>query len=407
MRILAIVMAGGRGTRLYPLTKYRSKPAVHFGGKYRIIDFVLSNLVNSGIHSVYVLTQFKSQSLNEHLSEGWQFGSILRDYFVTPVPAQMQVNGSWYRGNADAVFQNLHLIESFNPDLVAIFSADHVYRMDVRRMVDFHISRNADLTVVALPVPLDEASNFGIMEVDSRWKMVKFEEKPKHPTPIPGEPGLALSSLGNYIINTQVIVEELKLDSTLDSEHDFGRSIIPSMIGRRDIHVYDFRKNRIPAPAKGEEHSYWRDIGTIKSYYEANMELKMVDPHFNLYNQAWPIKTAPSGFPPAKFIFDEEGRRGIAINSLVSEGCIVSGGYVRDSILGRNVFIHSYARVEESIIFHHVDVGRHCQIRRAIVDSMVRIPPGTRVGYDLDEDSKRFHVSEDGTVVIPRQYNDW
>jgi glucose-1-phosphate adenylyltransferase len=407
VRILAVVIAGGRGTRLYPLTKYRSKPAIPFGGRYRIIDFVLSNLVNSGIHSIYVLTQFKSQSLSEHLASGWHFGGILSDYFVTPVPAQMQIDGSWYKGTADAVFQNLHLIEEFRPDLVAVFGADHVYRMDVRKMVEFHRARGADLTVAALPVPIEYATEFGIIEVDSRWKMVNFVEKPKRPTHIPGDNAHALCSLGNYLVDPRALVEELRADSTRDSEHDFGRSIIPAMLGRREVHVYDFRQNRIPEPKKGEEHSYWRDIGTIESYFEANMDLKAVDPVFNLYNMVWPIRTSPSGLPPAKFVFDEEKRRGVAIDSLLSEGCIVSGGYVRDSILGRSVFVHSYARVEESIIFHDVDIGRHCQIRRAIIDSMVKVPPRTRIGYDLEEDGKRFRVSDQGIVVVPKTFDDW
>jgi len=237
--------------------------------------------------------------------------------------------------------------------------------------------------------------------------MVRFEEKPRHPAPLPDDPTLALSSLGNYLINTQVLIKELERDNNLDTAHDFGQSIIPSLPMRRDVHVYDFRKNRIPAPAKGEEHSYWKDIGTIKAYYEANMELKAVDPLFNLYNKSWPIKTAPSGFPPAKFIFDEQGRRGMAVNSLISEGSIISGGYVADSVLGRNVFVHSYSRVERSIIFHDVDIGRNSEIRNTIVDGMVRIPPGTVVGFDPESDGKRFHVSEEGIVVIPRGFDNW
>jgi glucose-1-phosphate adenylyltransferase len=407
VRILAIVIAGGMGTRLYPLTKYRSKPAIPFGGRYRIIDFVLSNLVNSGIHSIYVLTQFKSQSLNEHLMSGWHFGGILSDYFVTPVPAQMQIDGSWYKGTADAVFQNLHLVEEFRPDYVAVFGADHVYRMDVRKMVEFHRARNADLTVAALPVPIEQASSLGIIQVDSRWKMVRFEEKPLNPVAIPGDSTHALCSLGNYVLNPQVLIDELKSDSTRDSEHDFGRSIIPSLLGRREVHVYDFRQNRIPEPKKGEEHSYWRDIGTIESYFEANMDLREVDPSFNLYNMSWPIKTAWSGLPPAKFVFDDAKRRGAAIDSLVSEGCIISGGFVRESILGRSVFVHSYARVEESIIFHDVDIGRNCRIRRAIVDSMVKVPPGTRIGYDPEEDARRFTVSDQGIAVVPKTFAEW
>jgi glucose-1-phosphate adenylyltransferase len=400
-----MVMAGGRGKRLYPLTRDRAKPAVPFGGKYRIIDFVLSNFVNSGIYSLYVLTQFKAQSLVEHLQEGWQVGSLLRDYFVTPVPAQMRSGVDWYRGTADAVHQNVHLIKRPNPKAVAVFGADHVYKMNIRQMAECHWLKNAEVTVAALPVRIEEASQFGVMEVDSEWRIVGFEEKPARPKAIPGEPDWALASMGNYIFETKLLLEALANDAPkAQSSHDFGIDIIPELLkAGKKITAYDFRTNRIPISAKGEEPSYWRDIGTVDAYYDANMELRDVDPSLNLYNRSWPIRTVSYSDPPAKFVFDEEGRRGMALNSIVAEGTIITGSTVRDSIIGRNVRVHSYSTIEDAVIMARVEIGRGCRLKRVILDKNVYIPPGTEIGYDSEKDRERYFVTKSGITVIPRE----
>lgn len=403
MEILAIVLAGGKGERLYPLTKDRAKPAIPFGGKYRIIDFVLSNLVNSEIHSIYVLTQFKSQSLLEHLDQGWRFFDFTGERFVTAVPAQMRIGEEWYQGTADSVYQNLYLIERHHPQLVAIFGADHVYRMNIRQMMDEHQEKEADATVATLPVSLQEASQFGVIEVDSDWRIVGFQEKPDSPRPIPGMPESALVSMGNYIFNTEVLTKALNVDADNPaSAHDFGRDILPSLLRGRRLHAYDFRRNRIPVPLKGEEPSYWRDVGTIEAYYEANMDLRAIDPSFNLYNKSWPIRTVKYDDPPTKFVFDEEGRRGVALNSIVGDGTIISGSTVRNSVVGSNVRIHSHSLIEESIIMDWVEIGRGCQIRRGIIDKHNIIPPGTVIGHDLPKDRESHFVSETGIVVISR-----
>lgn len=403
MEVLAVIMAGGRGERLYPLTKDRAKPAVPFGGKYRIIDFVLSNFINSGIYSIYVLTQFKAQSLIEHLEEGWRLSSILRDHFVIPVPAQMRTGTEWYQGTADAVYQNLHLIQRAEPQLVAVFGADHIYRMNIRQMVEEHRMKGAEVTVAALPVKIEEASQFGVMEVGDDWRILGFEEKPEKPKPIPGEPEHALVSMGNYLFNTETLIQALIADAqNPTSTHDFGKDLLPALSKERKVYAYDFRKNRIPLPLKGEEPSYWRDVGTIEAYYEASMDLRAIDPSFNLYNRSWPIRTVSYGDPPAKFAFDEEGRRGMAVNSIVGEGSIISGSVVRGSVIGLNVRIHSFCLIEDSILMNRVEIGRGCRIRRAIIDKNVIIPPGTEIGYDLEKDRERSFVSESGIVVIPR-----
>jgi glucose-1-phosphate adenylyltransferase len=400
-----MVMAGGRGKRLYPLTRDRAKPAVPFGGKYRIIDFVLSNFINSGIYSIYVLTQFKAQSLVEHLQEGWQVGSLLRDYFVTPVPAQMRSGVDWYRGTADACYQNIHLIKRPNPKSVAVFGADHVYKMNIRQMAEYHWQKNADVTIAALPVRIEEASQFGVMEVDNEWRVLGFEEKPAHPKPIPGEPEWALVSMGNYVFETKLLLQALENDAPKSqSNHDFGIDIIPELVqAGRKIFAYDFRTNRIPNIAKGEEASYWRDIGTVDAFFDANMELREVNPSLNLYNRSWPIRTVSYSDPPAKFVFDEDGRRGTALNSIVAEGTIITGSVVRDSVIGRNVFIHSYSTIEDAIIMNRVEIGRGCRLRRVILDKNVYIPPGTEIGYDADKDRERYSATKSGIVVIPRE----
>ena len=401
LRVLAFVLAGGKGTRLYPLTKERAKPAVPFGGKYRIIDFVLSNLVNSGIYSIYVLTQFRSQSLLQHLRDGWQFGGVLSQYFIIPVPAQMRSPGeTWYQGTADAIYQNINLIEQSNPDVVAIFGADHVYRMNIREMIEFHHERGAEATVAAIPVPKKMASEFGVIQAESDGRITAFYEKKADAPTMPGDPERVYASMGNYIFSTRALLRELERDAAEEqSTHDFGRDILPSMVGRCALYAYNFETNRIPGEPPGKPN-YWRDVGTIEAYYEANMDLRAVDPALNLYNRQWPLRTASYATPPAKFVFDEEGRRGQAIDSIVSGGSILSGGTVRNSVIGRGVRIHSGALVEDSIIFDNCDIGRRARIRRAILDKNVHVPPDTRIGYDLEEDRKRYHVTDSGIVVV-------
>jgi len=403
-RVLGTIMAGGKGERLYPLTKDRTKAAVPFGGKYRLVDFVLSNFLNSGIYAVYVLTQFKAQSLIEHIQNGWQLGQVLRDHFIVTVPAQMRLDDSWYKGTADAIYQNLNLIEHFNPDIVAVFGADHIYRMDIRQMVDFHTISNADVTVAAVPVPIESASRLGIIDVDEDGLIVGFEEKPEKPHPISNRPREVLASMGNYLFKTEVLINELKENALREeTRHDFGKDVIPALYKKWKVYAYDFKENKIPGEESSEEIGYWRDIGTIDSYYQANMDLRAIKPSFNLYNPRWPIKTTGyTELPPAKFVFDEHGRRGVAINSIVCEGTIVSGGEVRDSVVGRNAFIHSYSVINQSVIMDNVKVGRRARINRTIIDKNVEIPEGAVIGYNLEEDRKKYYVSPEGIVVIPR-----
>jgi len=401
LRLLGIVLAGGKGTRLYPLTKERAKPAVPFGGKYRIIDFVLSNFINSGIYSIYVLIQFKSQSLLQHLRDGWQFGTILQDEFIIPVPAQMRISDDvWYRGTADAIYQNVNLIEQSDPDLVAIFGADHIYRMNIREMIDSHVKRQADVTVAAIPVDKRFSKEFGVIEADSEGRVHGFYEKEQDAPTMPGDPNRVYASMGNYIFSTGVLLRELAADAGNDNSfHDFGGDILPSLVGRAEMYAYDFETNRIPGEPEGKP-VYWRDVGTIEAFFEANMDLRAIDPALNLYNREWPLRTASYPDPPAKFVFDEEGRRGRAIDSVVSGGCILAGGTVRDSVLGRGVKVHSGALVEESVIFDNCDIGRRAKIRRAILDKNVKVPEDTTIGYDLAADGSVHHVTESGIVVV-------
>lgn len=403
LRTLGMIMAGGKGTRLWPLTQERAKPAVPFGGKYRIVDFVLSNFINSGIISIYVLTQFKSQSLLQHLSDGWQFTNPLKNQFLIPVPAQMRAGETWYQGTADAIFQNVNLIEQSEPDIVAVFGADHIYRMDIRQMIAHHIQKGAAVTVSALPVPRVSASEFGVMEVTENWQVTAFHEKPEDPVSIPGQPEMSLISMGNYIFDSRILIEELRKNAQDTSTGaDFGRDILPIMLEQYPVFAYDFRTNEIPGEPV-QNRGYWRDVGTIDAYWEASMDLRAVSPCLNLYNRQWPVHTATYNDPPAKFTLDEDGRRGQSLNSIVSEGCIISGATVMRSVLGRNVFIHSFTRVEDSVIMDGCDIGRNCRIRRAILDRNVRIPPGTAIGYDPHEDEKNYHITENGLVVLTGQ----
>lgn len=399
-RVLAFVLAGGKGTRLYPLTKERAKPAVPFGGKYRIVDFVLSNLINSGIYSIYVLIQFKSQSLLQHLRDGWQFSGLLNDHFIIPVPAQMRTSDeTWYRGTADAIFQNMNLVEQAHPDIVAIFGADHIYRMNIRSMIEYHEQKGAEVTVAAIPVDRRFAAEFGVIETDGEGRIIGFHEKSAEAPTIPGDPERVYASMGNYLFSAGRLTEELARDAQdEDSKHDFGRDILPSLIGRAAMYAYDFQTNRIPGDPPTVA-PYWRDVGTIDAYYEAAMDLRQVVPDLNLYNPRWPLRTAVYPDPPAKFTFDEDGRRGEAIDSIVSTGCILSGGTVRRCVLHRGVRVHAGAVVEDSIIFDNCDIGRRCRIRRAILDKNIHIPEDTRIGYDRAQDERLYHVSDSGIVV--------
>jgi glucose-1-phosphate adenylyltransferase len=402
--VLALVLAGGKGTRLYPLTKERAKPAVPFGGKYRIVDFVLSNFINSGIYSIYVLTQFKSQSLLQHLSDGWQFGGLLKSHFVIPVPAQMRSPGeTWYRGTADAIYQNVNLIEQSNPHLVAIFGADHIYRMNVTSMVEYHEQKRADVTVAAIPVDRRHSTEFGVIETAADGRVVGFHEKRTDAPRIPGDPERVYASMGNYLFSARTLLRELKIDAAReDGSHDFGRDILPSLVERAHVFAYDFQTNVIPGE-DANAAAYWRDVGTLDAYYEANMDLRSVSPSLNLYNREWPLRTASYADPPAKFTFDEEHRRGHAIDSIASGGCILAGGTVRSSVLSRWVRVESGALVEDSVILDNCVIGRDARVRRAILDKNVCVPEGATLGYDLAEDRRHHHVTESGIVVVEGQ----
>jgi glucose-1-phosphate adenylyltransferase len=401
LRTLGIVLAGGKGTRLYPLTRERAKPAVPFGGKYRIIDFVLSNFINSGIYSIYVLTQFRSQSLLQHLSEGWQFGGLLKTQFLIPVPAQMRSpDETWYQGTADAIYQNINLVEQSDPHVVAIFGGDHIYRMNIASMVEFHVQRSAEVTVAAIPVDRKLATEFGVIEATGDGHITAFHEKNAEAPTIPGDPERVYASMGNYVFSTRTLLRLLHDDAADESSgHDFGRDILPKLAGKAEIFAYDFQSSRIPGePAEGLP--YWRDVGTIDSYYEANMDLRSVTPVLNLYNREWPVRTTAYPDPPAKFTFDEENRRGQAIDSIVSGGCLLSGGVVRNSVLGRSVRVHAAALVEDCVILDNCDIGRRSKIRRAILDKNVRVPEDAVIGYDLERDRLNHHVTESGIVVV-------
>lgn len=401
--ILAMILAGGQGTRLYPLTKDRSKPAVPFGGRYRIIDFALNNFTNSAIYKIKILTQFKSESLNIHITRGWPVSPILGQ-FIDLVPAQMRTGTDWYKGTADAIYQNMNIIYDQNPDHVCVFSGDHIYKMDIRQMFDYHLQKYADLTIAAVPVDVSLAHEFGIIVVDDDYRVVGFQEKPKsNPATIPGEPDKVLASMGNYIFTRDAIIEEVCDDAEReDSEHDFGKDILSKNYATRRVFVYDFRKNVIPGMTP-EEVAYWRDVGTIDAYWQANMDLVDVKPIFNLYNKAWPIITFVYNSPPAKFVWADNERMGIATDSLVSEGCIISGGQISRSILAPNVRVNSFSFIKESILFEGINVGRHSEIRKAIVDKNINIPPYTRIGCDPEEDRERgFHVTETGITVVPK-----
>jgi glucose-1-phosphate adenylyltransferase len=399
-RVFAMVLAGGEGKRLAPLTADRAKPAVPFGGSYRLIDFVLSNLVNGDYRKIAVLTQYKSHSLDRHITTTWRMSPMLGSY-VTPVPAQMRRGPHWFAGSADAIYQNLNLITDETPEYICVFGADHIYRMDPRQMVARHAESGADVTVAAIRQPLERAHEFGIIETgDSGGRIVAFREKPHDAVGLSDAPHEVYASMGTYVFTARALVDAVTEDSTDEtSSHDLGGSIIPMLVRRGGANVYDFATNVVPGSTE-RDRGYWRDVGTLDAYYDASMDLVAVEPQFNLYNLEWPILTWNEPLPPAKFVFDEPGRRGMALDSMVGAGVIVSGGTVRRSILSSGVYVHSHAEVEGSVLMHGVDVGRGAVVRRAIVDKNVRIPEGAAIGVDPERDRARFTVSEGGVVVI-------
>jgi glucose-1-phosphate adenylyltransferase len=393
--VTAILLAGGAGERLYPLTRERAKPAVPFGGPYRIVDFTLSNCINSGLRKIFIATQYKAQSLNRHVRMGWNVVNRELGEFIEILPPQKRMGEHWYLGTADAVWQNLHAIERERPRWVIVLAGDHIYKMDYGKMLDVHIARGARITVAAIEVPLADARRYGILEVDADARVTGFREKPEEGPATPWSPGACLASMGIYIFDVDVLVRELQHDAEADSTHDFARDIIPRLVaaGERVFTYLFWDENK-------KESQYWRDVGTIDAYYEASMDLIQVDPVFNLYDPGWPLRTYQPQLPPAKFVFAEDGRRGVAIESIVSMGCIVSGSEVRRSILCPDVRVHSYCEVEDSILLPGAVVRRHARIKRAIVDRGVEVPRGALVGYDPAEDRRRHTVSEGGVVVV-------
>ena len=396
---LALILAGGQGSRLRELTDWRAKPALYFGGKFRIIDFPLSNCINSGIRRIGVLTQYKAHSLIRHLVQGWSMFQSSQREFVEILPASQRVGGEWYRGTADAVYQNLDIIRTHGPRYVLILAGDHVYKMDYGHLLAAHDDTEADMTVSCIEVPIEEAAGqLGVMTVDETGRVIAFTEKPERPDPIPGKPGVCLASMGNYAFNTEFLYEQCIKDAdTPDTQHDFGKNVIPSIIKDYRVYAHPFRD-----PDTGEQ-AYWRDVGTLDAFWEANMELVSVTPQLNMYDQDWPIFTHQVQSPPAKFVFDEHDRRGEAIQSMVSGGCVVSGARIHNSLLFSRCKVHSYSTVSDSVILPDVDIGEHCHIRRAIVDRGTRIESGVEIGVDHDADRARgFRVTEKGiTLVTP------
>ena len=399
---IAMVLAGGKGERLSPLTLRRAKPSVAFGGKYKIIDFVLSNLFNSGIKKVYILTQYRAYSLNKHIRESWGKWTGLGEFYVDISPETSSESEEWFKGTADAILQYLRFVESTDADYIAVFGGDHIYKMDVTQMINYHRMNKADITIAALEVPVEEASRFGIFSVDEDSRVTDFKEKPDTPERIPGRQ-TCFASMGNYIFPTRKLIEVLQEGKKLHADLDFGKHVIPMMLDNSDrVFAYNFSDNVIPG-MKTEERGYWRDVGTLDSYYEANMDLVNVSPQLNLYNYKWPILTNQGNLPPAKTVFDEDDRRGQNLDSYVCAGCITSGSTVRRSILGPRCKVNSYSLVEESILFENVTIGRHVKIRKAIIDKNVVIPDRTTIGYDLEADRKRgYTVMDSGIVVVPR-----
>ncbi len=391
--VLAMVMAGGEGTRLSPLTAERSKPAVPFNGRHRIVDFVMSNLINSKIYSVYLLVQYKSQSLIEHVRRTWVMSPLMPNQFITVVPPQMQRGPEWFQGTADSVYQNMHLIQSMKPDLVIVFGADHVYRMDVRQMIEYHVENQADATVAALPVPLSQVSSFGIVKTDGSGRIRDFQEKPSHADPMPGRADRALASMGNYVFNTDLLLASLE-KAHANGQHDFGKHILPTLTDSHRVMAYDFATNVVPGVHDFEEAGYWRDVGTIESYYEANFDTLGEQPRFSMHNASWPIQASPDHTEAAQ-LYDATIR-----GASIGAGVQVRRALIERSLLRRSVHVESNAEVVGSIVMDRTRIGEGARIRRAIIDSDNVIPPGMRIGYDLDADRQRFHVSDSGIVVI-------
>lgn len=392
---LALVLAGGRGSRLYELTERRAKPALYFGGKFRLIDFPLSNCINSGIHRIGVLTQYKSHSLIRHLVEGWSFFQRDLGEFIEILPASQRTTGDWYKGTADAIYQNLDIVRTLLPKYVLVLSGDHVYKMDYGALLTYHEEHEADLTVACVGVSLEDAKGFGVMSVADDFRVTSFDEKPSSPQPMPGTDDIALASMGNYVFNTEFLFQKLEEDAPNGrSSHDFGSDIIPSIIHDHRVYAYPF------LDSETGRQPYWRDVGTLDSFYEANMELVSVEPELNLYDKEWPIRTYHQQLPSAKFVFRDADREGKALDSVVSAGCVISGSAVIDSLLFSNVRVHSYSTVKSSVLLPEVEVGRHCHINRAIIDRSCKIPPGTVIGEDIEADAERFRVTSKGIVLV-------
>jgi len=396
MRVLGIVMAGGKGERLYPLTKERSKPAVPFGGKYRIIDFVLSNFVNSGIFSSYVLVQYMSQSLIEYLRMSWRVSGITQDHFITVVPPQMRFGEVWYRGTADAVRQNLNIINDLSPDVVAVFGADHIYRMDIRKMIDFHKEMNADVTISALTVPAKQATGFGILSVDGKNRVNGFDEKPANPKCIPGMPGQCYASMGNYIFNYDALVKILHEDYADTPGLDFGKGILPAIHKRYRVFAYDFPSQELPGVTPTEERGYWRDVGTIQSFWQANMDLLGAKPKMDLNNPQWPIRSASFNSPPAKYVGAE------IHDSMISDGCVINQSTIRHSVLGRGVIVHDKCVIEDCVIMDRCEIKSGCHLKKVIMDRFNVINPKTNIGLNSDDDAQRYYIDPSGIIVLPR-----
>ncbi|MBI4651937.1 glucose-1-phosphate adenylyltransferase [Candidatus Desantisbacteria bacterium] len=400
-KVIVTILAGGKGERLYPLTRDRAKPAVPFGGIYRIIDFALSNCVNSSLRKIFILTQYKSFSLTRHVNLGWNIFSTDLYEYIDVIPPQKRISEEWYRGTADAVYQNIYNIREENPDYVIILSGDHIYKMNYREMLDYHISKNAEATVAAIEMGIDKCSEFGVLEIEEDYKIINFEEKPKKCKPLPFSENECFMSMGIYIFNTNTLFKALEDDSLTDTHHDFGKDIIPKLVReKKNIFAYNFKDEN------KKKAKYWRDVGTIDAYWEANMDLISVDPQFNLYDPTWPLHTYQLQCPPAKFVFAQEssegGRRGIALDSIVSSGSIISGGKVQNSILSNNVRINSFSEITDSILLEGVVVGRYSKIKKAVIDKGTVIPAGTKIGYNLEEDAKRFKITDSGIIIIPR-----
>ena len=395
----ALILAGGRGSRLGPLTDWRAKPAVPFGGKFRIIDFPLSNCINSGIRRIGVATQYKAHSLLQHLQRGWSFLAGQFKESIELMPAQQRQGEFWYKGTADAVFQNIDIIRDYAPEYILILAGDHIYKMDYGKMIAQHVQLQADMTVACLDVPLADATAFGVMAVNSEQRVIEFAEKPNNPAHIPGDPTRALASMGIYVFNAAFLYEQLKRDADEPkSSHDFGKDIIPYLVNRYRVYAHRFSDSFVSVD--GNKIPYWRDVGTIDSYWEANMELCRVTPDLNMYDREWPIWTYQEQLPPAKFVFDDDKRRGMAVDSLVSGGCIISGASIRRSLLFSDVHVGSYSEIEDSVILPDVHIGENARLRKVVIDKRARVPDGLEVGFDIENDRKRFFVTDNGVTLI-------